>query len=93
MNWLDNWITKGTRRVARRTSRRDFLSRVGIVLVGAGAVPLLPVARANAAEGTRAPQPQEKAATTGGSARSTASCAVAAVVLRTAARRARNRRP
>ena len=60
MNWLDNWITKGTRRVARHTSRRDFLSRMGVVLVGAGAVPLLPVARANAAEGARAPQPQEK---------------------------------
>ncbi len=60
MNWLDNWITKGTRRVARQTSRRDFLSRVGVALVGSAAVPLLPVARANAADSPRAPQPQEQ---------------------------------
>ena len=60
MKWLDNWITKGTRRVARHTSRRDFMSRVGVVLVGGAAVPLLPVARASAADSPRAPQPQEQ---------------------------------
>ena len=83
MNWLDNWITKGTRRVARSTSRRDFLSRMGVALVGVGAVPLLPVARANAAEGTRAPNRRKKAirlsASTGATARSTDICAAVAV--------------
>ena len=60
MKWFDNWITQRSRRVARHTSRRDFLSRVGFVLVGSAAVPLLPVARASAADSPRAPQPQEQ---------------------------------
>jgi len=62
MNWLDNWTTQRTRAVARQTSRRTFLSRLGVTLAGGAAIPLLPVARANAAEATtsRAPQPQEQ---------------------------------
>ena len=35
--------------LARHTSRRSFLKKAGTVLVGAGAIPLLPVARANTA--------------------------------------------
>ena len=56
---LDRWIEAASRRLARRTSRRGFLGRVGTALFGAAAVPLLPVARAGAAD--RAPGPPEPA--------------------------------
>ena len=49
---LDNtyyWIDENTRRtslaLARRLSRRNFLSRLGTIIVGAAAFPLLPGAR------------------------------------------------
>jgi len=48
---FDGWLEQQARRVARRTSRRGFLSRMGGLIVGGGALPLLPVARA-AAQGT-----------------------------------------
>jgi methylamine dehydrogenase light chain len=63
MSWLDNWMTRRTRRVARNTSRRAFVGRLGAALVGGAAIPLLPVARAaesQSGESPRAPQPQEK---------------------------------
>jgi methylamine dehydrogenase light chain len=60
MNWVDRLMTRGARRVARVTGRRHFLARMGSGLVGAAAVPLLPVARAHAADPARAPQPQEE---------------------------------
>ena len=44
--WFDRWIERGARGLARRTSRRSFLTRVGTVLVGGAVWPLLPVARA-----------------------------------------------
>jgi methylamine dehydrogenase light chain len=50
MRELDGWIEAAARRLARRTSRRGFLGRVGTALVGAASVPLLPVARAAAEE-------------------------------------------
>ena len=43
---IDRLFERGARGLARRTSRRGFLTRVGTALVGAGAFPLLPVARA-----------------------------------------------
>ena len=46
MKWLDNLFVTTARSVARRTSRRDFLTGLGSFLVGASALPLLPVARA-----------------------------------------------
>lgn len=50
----DNRIDKLSERIARRiashTSRRSFLSRLGMMLVAAPALPLLPVARARAQE-------------------------------------------
>lgn len=51
---MDKLVERFTRRVAQRTSRRGFLSSLGKILVGAVAIPLLPVdrvaARARAAE-------------------------------------------
>ena len=57
MNQTDDWFTGFARRLARRTSRRSFLTRVGAVLVGGSALPLLPVARG--ASPSRAPAPGE----------------------------------
>jgi len=57
MNWLDTISERLSRRVARQTSRRSFISRLGLALVGAAAIPVLPVVRA--AEGSRAPAPSE----------------------------------
>jgi methylamine dehydrogenase light chain len=46
MRWLDSLAESSTRAVARRTSRRGFLGSLGAILLGgAAALPLLPVAR------------------------------------------------
>jgi len=45
---IDRFTDRMTRALAQRTSRRGVLGRIGGVLVGAAAVPLLPVARAGA---------------------------------------------
>ena len=44
--WIDRLVERALRQLARRTSRRSFLTRVGTLLVGTAALPLLPVARA-----------------------------------------------
>ncbi len=49
-NRIDRWFEISSREIARRTSRRSFLTRLGMVLVGAGVLPLLPVARAASSE-------------------------------------------
>ena len=46
--WLDRIANRATRHVARFTSRRSFVGRLGVVLAGSSALPLLPVARAAA---------------------------------------------
>ena len=43
---LDQWVTGRTVTSARRLSRRNFISRLGQVLVGTALVPVLPVVRA-----------------------------------------------
>ena len=54
---LDRWMANAARQVARRTSRRGFLSRLATAVVGGAALPLLPISRAHGA--TRAPIPSE----------------------------------
>jgi methylamine dehydrogenase light chain len=58
MTALDRFFERSTRAVARRTGRRSFLGKLGGVLLGAAALPLLPVARA-AGETPRVPAPEE----------------------------------
>lgn len=57
MHVIDRWVAQLGREIARRSSRRGFLARAAAMLVGASAVPLLPVARAGGAP--RAPAPGE----------------------------------
>jgi len=58
MKWLDRLTEGSVRAVARRTSRRSVLAGLGTILVGAAAVPLLPVARgAEVKAGKPAPKP------------------------------------
>ncbi|WP_138381132.1 methylamine dehydrogenase light chain [Luteithermobacter gelatinilyticus] len=51
MRLLDKLTEKLSRRVAQTSSRRGFLAGLGTALVGAGAFPVLPVARASASGG------------------------------------------
>jgi len=45
MKWLDAIVETSARSLARRTSRRSVLAGLGSLFIGAGMVPLLPVAR------------------------------------------------
>jgi methylamine dehydrogenase light chain len=47
-NWLDSRLERWARLLARRTSRRSFLTQLGTWLVGAASIPLLPLSRAAA---------------------------------------------
>ena len=55
--WFDSVTRRTTTGLAERTSRRGFLGRLGGVLAGAGALPLLPVERAFGAEESDAAPP------------------------------------
>lgn len=50
MKLLDKLFEQQTRRLAQHSSRRGMLKGLGGLLVGSAAIPLLPVARASAAE-------------------------------------------
>jgi len=50
VNRLDRWFEVSARSIAQRTSRRHFMSRLGVLLLGGSILPLLPVARAGAAD-------------------------------------------
>jgi methylamine dehydrogenase light chain len=57
MKWLDRIAEESARAVAQRSSRRSLLSGLGTLLIGAAALPLLPVARgAEAARNPASPQ-------------------------------------
>jgi methylamine dehydrogenase light chain len=45
MKWIDVILEHSARALVRRTSRRSVLAGLGSMLLGAGTVPLLPVAR------------------------------------------------
>ncbi len=47
---LDGWLERSARALARRTSRRSFLTRLGRLLLGVAAFKLHPVGRAGAAD-------------------------------------------
>ena len=48
MNWFDHVVLNSARKLARRSSRRSFLTRVGTLALGASTLPLLPIARGEA---------------------------------------------
>lgn len=45
MNWIDTLAERTARALAQRTSRRSVLAGLGSLMLGASAIPLLPVAR------------------------------------------------
>ena len=58
MSFLDRLFEKQARNVAQTSSRRGMLKKLGGALVGATAVPLLPVARADNHGGPQKPVEQ-----------------------------------
>jgi len=62
---LDRFFARHSRQLARYTSRRGFLNRLGLLAVGAGTLPLLPIARSYAAQGSTADQGTTSQGTTG----------------------------
>ena len=56
MKWFDSFAEGSARSLAKRTSRRGFVGSLGAILVGAAALPLLPVARG----GTPAPAASDR---------------------------------
>ena len=55
MKRFDSFVENRVRAIARRTDRRGFLGRIGFLLIGGAAVPLLPISR-GAAESTPSPR-------------------------------------
>jgi methylamine dehydrogenase light chain len=53
---VDHLIERTARELARRTSRRSFIARLGMMLVGAAGLPVLPVARAAAPDDPNDPK-------------------------------------
>lgn len=54
MKWFDKLSERSTRGLAQRISRRNWLTALGVVLVGGSSLPLLPVARAAASSQPKA---------------------------------------
>jgi len=61
MKRLDRFAESLTRQVAKRSSRRGFLARLGLLTTGAATLPLLPVARARGNESGRPAVPKDSA--------------------------------
>ena len=60
MKTLDRFSENVMRQMAKRTSRRGFLARIGLATTGAAVLPLLPVSRATAASSKRPPVPGDE---------------------------------
>jgi methylamine dehydrogenase light chain len=56
-SWVDEIVEQSSRSMAARGSRRSFLARLGSALIGAAALPLLPVSRLANAEAGESPAP------------------------------------
>lgn len=56
MKFFDKLVEQRSRQLAQRSSRRGLLKGLGGLLVGSAAIPLLPVARASAAESASPPR-------------------------------------
>jgi methylamine dehydrogenase light chain len=56
MRVLDDLVERSSRALARRTSRRSFLTVIGQALTGASLLPLLPVDRSQQAQAATQPQ-------------------------------------
>ena len=63
MKWLDALTEGSARSLAKRTSRRSLVGSLGALLIGAAALPLLPIARG------AAPKPPEAGKTPGSGGR------------------------
>ncbi len=55
MKWMDRVTERFSRNVAQRTSRRGVLGGLGVMMLGAAAFPLLPVARGAEAPAAKPP--------------------------------------
>jgi len=53
---FQKWSENSARKLARHTSRRSFITRLGTLLVGGAVLPLLPVARASGASERMPPE-------------------------------------
>jgi methylamine dehydrogenase light chain len=71
---IDVWTEDVARRLARRLSRRSFLGRLGALVAGGAALPLLPVARVAAEEPGRTPDAAPDPSTLEGPQGDPASC-------------------
>ena len=79
MHWLDKLGERAARSVAHATSRRSVLNRIGRLFVGAAFImPALPGRAQRQPPPPRSRRPTRPPATTGATARWTASCAPAA---------------
>ena len=58
MSMFEKAAERVTRRIAQQSSRRGFIGRLGSLLVGVAALPLLPVARASSSGGPSVVPPQ-----------------------------------
>ncbi len=56
MKWLDEFSENSARSMARQSSRRSFVARLGTLMLGAAVVPLLPVARASQSKRPSTPE-------------------------------------
>ncbi|MFL6601203.1 MAG: methylamine dehydrogenase light chain [Steroidobacteraceae bacterium] len=63
MKWFDSLTEDSARSLAKRTSRRGFIGSLGAMLVGASALPLLPVARGAASPEASKPPAGKSAGT------------------------------